>query len=253
MCRSHTPRDNRVDRRPGGHGQEADAPESTSHPSSSCGSIGAEMFRQIRGVRLSLCGYQRGTVPEELLKHGLIIIRSCPPGSPAHRRSHEGSPTSLGVPIAHVRNGEPLVAGGRSTALCQACPPSPRWYPQRAKRTSRTPPAHDACATTVMHPLHVAGCAGPWYPVGYAIQAIQRQATGHRRLRQDRPGRQGGPCRTGSRRKTELAGARRPLARDGDHRGPPLRRHARRREPARPDSLREPAHARADGPLHRND
>jgi len=33
--------------------------------------------------------------------------------------------TSLGSPIAYIRNEEPLIAGGRSTALCRACSPLP--------------------------------------------------------------------------------------------------------------------------------
>ena len=58
--------------------------------------------------------------------------------------------TSLGVPIAHVCNGRPLVVGGRST-LCAGLGPSLRWHLQRTKRTSGTPAAHDARAMTVMH------------------------------------------------------------------------------------------------------
>lgn len=55
------------------------------------------------------------------------------------------------VPIERVRNGEPRVADGWST-LHASVVPSPRRYPQRAKRTSRTPPDHGVRPATPMHP-----------------------------------------------------------------------------------------------------
>ena len=63
--------------------------------------------------------------------------------------------------------------------------------------------------------------------------------------RPDRLGAEGGPRGAGPRRQAELAGARRPLARAGGHREPPLRRHARRRESPRQDPLRQPAACRS--------
>ena len=127
-------------------------------PDRSGDSVGAGMFRQMRGVRSTHCGYQRGTVPEGPSNHGRIIVRPHPSGNPVPRRSHEPlRHESRGPRRAHLQWG----ASHRRRAVHASVPgllPSPRWHPQCAKRTPRTPPGHEAGATavmqscTVMHP-----------------------------------------------------------------------------------------------------
>jgi hypothetical protein len=79
-----------------------------------------------------------------------------PPRAPARWKdrppgSHAGPPASLGGPMANSHEGEPSVTGGRSALPVRARLLSPRWYPQRGKRTPGTPPACDARAATVRH------------------------------------------------------------------------------------------------------
>jgi hypothetical protein len=81
-------------------------------------------------------------------------------GSSARRRSQEGASNVPRGPHRTRRRREPPDTDGWSTLRIRPATLSPRWYPQRTKRTPRTRPAHDARATTAMHP-HSPFCAVP--------------------------------------------------------------------------------------------
>ena len=91
----------------------------------SCGSIGAGMFRPIRG-----CVYRSGDTSGEGAQknHRSTGESSFVPTRQEARHVGDrtrGPPTRLGVPTAHVRDEEPLVTDERSTLCVRSAPSLP--------------------------------------------------------------------------------------------------------------------------------